>query len=166
MAIMAPTAAMALDGTAIAALIGRAPPLAFVFALAGVMCVSYAFVRLTREVNDAGSVYAFTAFTPRARCSRMEGISVALIVILVVVIFAKLLGGSAPAGHTHALGDTVSLPSGVSVSTVATAAVFGFLSFAGLEGAASLGEETDEPARNIPRALFLAPLAVGCSPSS
>src|ERR1043165_3790629 len=62
-AIMAPTAAMALNGVGIAALIGRAVPLAFVFALIGVLLVSYAFVQLTREVNHAGSVYAFTGFT-------------------------------------------------------------------------------------------------------
>src|SRR4029450_6193083 len=62
-AIMAPTAAMALNGVAIAGLLGRAVPLAFVFALVGVLFVSYAFVQLSREVNHAGSVYAFTGFT-------------------------------------------------------------------------------------------------------
>jgi amino acid transporter len=91
----------------------------------------------------------------------MEGISVALIVILVVVVFVKLLVGSAPGTHSHALADAFKLPGGTSLDTVATAAVFGFLSFAGFEGAASLGEETNEPSRNIPRALFLAPLTVG-----
>ena len=45
--IMAPTAAMALNGTAPAGLIGRAVPLAFVFATVGVLLVSYAFVRLS-----------------------------------------------------------------------------------------------------------------------
>jgi amino acid transporter len=44
---------------------------------------------------------------------------------------------------------------------VATAAVFGFLSFAGFEGAASLGEETDDPTRNIPRAIGTAVLVAG-----
>jgi amino acid transporter len=228
-AIMAPTAAMALNGIGVAALIGRAVPLAFIFALIGVLLVSYAFVQLTREVNHAGSVYAFAGFTlgPRAgflagwallgtylaftvassaevglfftsflsstgiaengdwiwpaliaagliaviargdvrRATRslltMEGISVALIVILVVIIFVKLIGGSAPSGHAHSFADAFSLPSGTSLDAVATAAVFGFLSFAGFEGAASLGEETDEPRRNIPRAIFLAPLTVG-----
>jgi amino acid transporter len=228
-AIMAPTAAMALNGVAIAGLIGPGVPLAFLFALVGVLLVSYAFVQLSREVNHAGSVYAFTGLTlgPRAgflagwalmgtylaftvastaevglffssflastgiadnadwiwialvagvlvafvaygdirvaarSLLTMEGFSVALIVILVVVIFVKLLGGSAPGGHTHSFGDAFSLPSGTSLDAVATAAVFGFLSFAGFEGAAALGEETNEPGRNIPRALFLAPLAVG-----
>ena len=44
---------------------------------------------------------------------------------------------------------------------VGSAAVFGFLSFAGFEGAASLGEETDNPRREIPRAIRNAVLATG-----
>jgi amino acid transporter len=228
-AIMAPTAAMALNGVGIAGLIGRAVPLAFLFALIGVLFVSYAFAMLTREVSHAGSVYALTGFTLGARAGflagwallgtylcftvassaevglffssflastgiadsadwiwialvsasliwliaagdirvatrsllTMEGISVTLIVILIVVIFARLIGGSAPEGHESSLGDAFSLPGGTSLDAVATAAVFGFLSFAGFEGAASLGEETAEPRRNIPRAVFLAPLTMG-----
>ena len=49
----------------------------------------------------------------------------------------------------------------MSLDTVATAAVFGFLSFAGFEGAASLGEETNDPTRNIPRAIGTAVLVAG-----
>jgi amino acid transporter len=91
----------------------------------------------------------------------MEGFSVTLIVILVVVIFVKLIAGSAPSGHSASLADAFKLPSGTSLDAIATASVFGFLSFAGFEGAAALGEETDEPRRNIPRAVFLAPLMLG-----
>jgi amino acid transporter len=228
-AIMAPTAAMALNGVAIAGLIGRAVPLAFLFALVGVLFVSYAFVQLTREVNHAGSVYAFAGLTlgPRAgflagwallgtylaftvastaevglfftsflsstgiagnadwiwialgaaalvaviasgdirvatrSLLTMEGLSIALIVILVAVILVRLIAGTAPGDRSFALGDAFSLPSGTSLDAVATASVFGFLSFAGFEGAAALGEETDQPRRNIPRAIFLAPLVVG-----
>src|SRR4051795_11422006 len=72
-AIMAPTAAMALNGVAIAGLIGRAVPLAFLFALIGVLFVSYAFVQLTREVNHAGSVYAFTGYTLGAHAGFLAG---------------------------------------------------------------------------------------------
>ena len=226
---MAPTAAMALNGVGIAALIGRAVPLAFLFALVGVLFVSYAFAQLTREVSHAGSVYALTGFTlgPRAgflagwallgtylcftvassaevglffssflastgisdsadwiwialvspgliaiiaggdirvatrSLLTIEGFSVALIVILVVVIFVRLIVGSAPEGHESSLADAFSLPSGTTLDAVATASVFGFLSFAGFEGAAALGEETAEPRRNIPRAVFLAPLTIG-----
>jgi amino acid transporter len=228
-AIMAPTAAMALNGVGIAGLVGQAVPLAFVFALVGILLVSYAFAQLTREVSHAGSVYALTGYTlgPRAgflagwallgtylcftvassaevglffsgflnstgisdstewiwialvsgalimiiaagdirfatrSLLTIEGFSVALIVILVVVIFIKLIVGDTPEGHEASLGDAFSLPSGIPLDDIGAAAVFGFLSFAGFEGAASLGEETAEPRRNIPRAVFLAPLVIG-----
>src|SRR3954447_26343454 len=62
-AIMAPTAAMALNGTAPAGLIGQAVPLAFIFATVGILLVSYAFIRLSRYFNHAGSAYAFTGMT-------------------------------------------------------------------------------------------------------
>src|SRR3954467_1505835 len=72
-AIMAPTAAMALNGIGVAALIGRAVPLAFIFALVGVLLVSYAYVQLTREVSHAGSVYAFAGFTLGPRAGFLAG---------------------------------------------------------------------------------------------
>src|ERR687884_916327 len=67
-AIMAPTAAMALNGTVPAQLVGRAVPLAFIFATVGVVFVSYAFIRLSCHFAHAGSVYAFSGATlgPRA----------------------------------------------------------------------------------------------------
>jgi amino acid transporter len=225
-AIMAPTAAMALNGTVPASLIGRAVPLAFIFATVGILFVSYAFIRLSRSFSHAGSVYAFSGVTlgPRVgffsgwallgtylafTCAStaeaglfgnaffdgigasidwfviaavaavliavlafgdirvatrsllgLEGISVALIVILLVVIVVKLVGDSAPDGQSVTL-DAFKIPGGTSLDAVATAAVFGFLSFAGFEGAASLGEETDNPRREIPRAIRTAVLASG-----
>src|SRR5215212_9976175 len=67
-AIMAPTAAMALNGTVPAQLVGQAVPLAFIFATVGVMFVMYAFIRLAQNFSHAGSVYAFSGVTlgPRA----------------------------------------------------------------------------------------------------
>jgi len=62
-AIMAPTAAMALNGTAPAGLIGRSVPLAFIFATIGVLLVSYAFIRLSRYFSHAGSVFALAGVT-------------------------------------------------------------------------------------------------------
>ncbi|MEA2323809.1 MAG: hypothetical protein QOD81_3659, partial [Solirubrobacteraceae bacterium] len=227
-AIMAPTAAMALNGTVPAQLVGQAVPLAFIFATVGVVFVSYAFIRLSQNFSHAGSVYAFSGATlgPRAgffagwalfgtylaftaastaevglfgqaffggtgiwadaewlviallagvgiallafgdirvatrSLLGMEGISVALIVLLVAVIFVKLATGSAPRDQGFT-ADIFSLPGGTSLDTIATAAVFGFLSFAGFEGAAALGEETAEPRRNIPRAIGTAVLVAG-----
>src|SRR5262249_40241020 len=43
---------------------------------------------------------------------------------------------------------------GTDVSTVFLGAVFGFLSFAGFEAAATLGEEAKRPRRDIPRAIL------------
>jgi amino acid transporter len=225
--IMAPTAAMALNGVAPAGLIGRAVPLAFIFATIGVLFVSYGFIRLSRYFSHAGSAFAFSGITlgPQAGffagwallgtyiafcCAStaeagtfgvaflagikvdqsadylvialiaavliaflafgdiriatrslltMEGISVTLIVILMVVIVVKLIAGSPPNGQTIT-ANAFKLPPGTSFSAVAGAAVFGFLSFGGFEGAASLGEETDNPRREIPRAIRNA--VIGC----
>jgi amino acid transporter len=66
--VMAPTLAMSLTGVQASNLIGRAAPLAFVFAAIGVTFVAYGFVRLSSHFSHAGSVYAFTGLTlgPRA----------------------------------------------------------------------------------------------------
>src|ERR671921_417205 len=217
---MAPGAAMALNGTLPASLVGRAVPLAFVFASVGILFVSYAFIRLTGYFNHAGSTYALAGVTlgPRAgffagwallatygcfiaaniaeiglfgtsfldgagiwhdppwivislvaaalvwflaygdvrvatrALLSFEGISVTLILILIVVIFWKVIGGSAPNGQGFTLSPFVPA-SGTAVGAVAFASVFGLLSFGGFEGAAALGEETDNPRRNIPLAI-------------
>jgi hypothetical protein len=73
--IMAPTAAMALNGVAPAGLVGRAVPLAFLFAAIAIALVSYAFVRLTRYFNHAGSAYALVGLTVGlARASSPAGL--------------------------------------------------------------------------------------------
>jgi amino acid transporter len=77
-----------------------------------------------------------------------------------VVIVVKLLAGSSPHGQSISL-NAFKIPSGTSFSAVGGAAVFGFLSFAGFEGAASLGEETDNPRREIPRAIRNAVIGSG-----
>src|SRR3954454_8691995 len=66
--IMAPTAAMALNGTVPASLVGRAVPLAFLFAAIAIALISYSFIRLTSYFNHAGSTYALAGVTlgPRA----------------------------------------------------------------------------------------------------
>jgi amino acid transporter len=221
--IMAPTAAMALNGVVPAGLVGRAVPLAFLFAAIAIGLISYSFVRLTRFFNHAGSTYALAGATlgPRAgffagwallatyscfiaaniaeiglfgtsfldgagiwtspswivvsliaaalvwflaygdvkvatrALLSFEGISVSLIVILVVVIFWKVIGGSAPNGQGFTLEPFVPA-SGTTVGAVAFASVFGLLSFGGFEGAAALGEETNNPRRNIPLAIAVA----------
>jgi amino acid transporter len=227
--IMAPTAAMALNGAGVAAHVGRAVPLAMMIATGGVALVSFAFIRLSRHFSHAGSVYAFSGATlgPRAgffsgwallgtylaftcaSCSEIglflpaflngagiwsgsewiwvslvaagliwviaygdikvttrvllsiETLSVTLIAILMIVIFAKLSGiGSAPP-HAGYSTDVLSLPSGTGRSALGLGIVLAFLSFGGFEGAATLGEETDQPRREIPRAIRNAVIAAG-----
>ena len=211
-AIMAPTAAMALNGTAPARLIGPAVPLAFIFATIGVLLVAYAFsgvtlgpragffagwallgtytafcVASTAEAGTFGIAFfqeaniipgvdyvwialvaavliAVLAYGDIRIATRsllgLEGISVTLIVILMIVIVVKLIAGTAP-GNQSITADAFKLPPGTTFSVVASASVFGFLSFGGFEGAASLGEESDNPRREIPRAIRNAVLGCG-----
>ena len=84
-----------------------------------------------------------------------EVVSVCLILVLMGVIFWRLAAGTAPGGQTLS-GDVFVLPPGVGVSTLALAAVAGFLAFAGFESAGSLGEESLVPTRMIPRAIITA----------
>jgi amino acid transporter len=211
---------MALNGVVPASLVGRAVPLAFLFAAIAIGLISYSFVRLTRFFNHAGSTYALAGATlgPRAgffagwallatySCFiaaniaeiglfgtafldgagiwtnpswivvsliaaalvwalaygdvRMvmlsfEGISVGLIVILIVIIFWKVIGGDAPNGQEFTL-KPFAPASGTTIGAIAFASVFGLLSFGGFEGAAALGEETNNPRRNIPLAIAVA----------
>jgi amino acid transporter len=84
-----------------------------------------------------------------------EVVSVCLILVLMGVIYWRLAAGTAPGGQTLS-GDVFVLPPGVGISTLALAAVAGFLAFAGFESAGSLGEESLVPTRMIPRAIITA----------
>jgi amino acid transporter len=84
-----------------------------------------------------------------------ELVSVTLIIALLVVIFAKLTFGGAPHGQ-DLNSDWLHVPAGTGGSMVALAAVFGFLSWAGFESAGSLGEESVDPKRAIPRSIVYA----------
>lgn len=59
-AIMAPTAAMALNGSLAASICGTAVPLAFLFALITIALVSFAFIQFNKHFSSSGSVMAFT----------------------------------------------------------------------------------------------------------
>lgn len=83
-----------------------------------------------------------------------------LILAVSVVVVIRLAAHSAPGGL--ALTGSVFVPAdGVPVSAVFFAMTFGFLSFAGFEAAATLGEETVNPRRAIPRALLGTVLLAG-----
>ena len=89
-----------------------------------------------------------------------EVIGAILVTILSLVILAKVIFGHGPSGQTFNF-NFLALPKGGGVGTIAKAAVYGFLAFAGFEGAAALGEETSSPKRDIPRAIKTAVVVVG-----
>jgi amino acid transporter len=92
-----------------------------------------------------------TRLTARALLS-IEGVTITLITLVTITIFAKLIGGDAPADQDFTL-DVFTLPGGVDTSDLFYALTFGFLSFAGYEVASTLGEETENPRRAIPLAI-------------
>ena len=217
--IMAPTAAMALNGSLAASITGTAVALAFLGAVITIGLTSYSFVEFSRQFAHAGSVYVFNGVSFGARMGFLsawgllltyaaftvastaevglffqtflgllgvnvhwifpalvaaaiiwflahrevkvstrttlvvEGLSVLLILALAVVILAH--------GGAHGLSATPFAIPKAGFSAVALASVFGFLSFAGFEGAATLGEETSNPKRSIPRAILAAVLFTG-----
>ena len=89
-----------------------------------------------------------------------EVIGAVLVTVLSIVILVKVIFSHGPSGQTFTI-DFLALPHGSGVSTIAKAAVYGFLAFAGFEGAAALGEETSSPRTEIPRAIKTAVVVVG-----
>jgi amino acid transporter len=84
-----------------------------------------------------------------------ELIGAVLVAALSVIILIRVGSGHVP--HGFGVGHNIfSLPSGTGIGKIGAAAVFGFLAFAGFEGAAALGEETENPKRDIPKALKVA----------
>ena len=89
----------------------------------------------------------------------IEGITVALIVVLMIVILVKVGGGHGLNGGKLTL-SIFSPPAGINLHALVLGAVFGFLAFTGFEAAGALGEETVNPGREIPRAIGVSILAV------
>src|SRR5580692_11267136 len=83
----------------------------------------------------------------------VEVCTVTLILIVTVVVFVRLLKGDAPGG-SHFTWSVFSPQPGIGPSGLFLGVVFGFLSFAGFEASSTLGEETHNPSRAIPRAIL------------
>jgi amino acid transporter len=88
----------------------------------------------------------------------VEGATVALILVVSAIVLVRLVSGHVPAdapspdaGFTL---DVFTVAPGTDLSAVFLGVVFGFLSFAGFEAAATLGEEARNPRRDIPRAIL------------
>src|SRR3954470_9680973 len=72
-ALMAPSMAANINPQGTVGLVGRAVPLAFVFATVGILLVSYTFVRLCQIYNHAGSVFGFVGATLGPRMGVLAG---------------------------------------------------------------------------------------------
>lgn len=82
----------------------------------------------------------------------IEACTVTLIIVLMVIILAKVGQGHGLNGGTLTAA-VFTLPAGVNVHALILGSVFGFLAFAGFEGAGALGEEAEHPEKAIPRAI-------------
>jgi amino acid transporter len=89
-----------------------------------------------------------------------EILGAVLVTVLSIVILATVIFGHGPRGQSFDW-NFLALPHGAGIGTIASAAVYGFLAFAGFEGAAALGEETTSPKTEIPRAIRVAVIVVG-----
>ena len=83
----------------------------------------------------------------------VELTTVALILVVTAVVFVRLISHSAPGGN-HFTVSVFSLQHGTGISALFLGVVFGFLSFAGFEASATLGEEARNPTRDIPKAIL------------
>jgi amino acid transporter len=77
----------------------------------------------------------------------LEGVSMILVIIACSIITAK--GGF----HGHAFSSAPFRPNGVALSVLGLGIVLSFSTFSGFEAAATLGEESRQPRRLIPRAI-------------
>ena len=82
-----------------------------------------------------------------------KALTIALILIVAAITSVKLIAGDSHGGP-HFDMSVFTVARAIDSSSLFLGVVFGFLSFVGFEAAATLGEETGEPKRNIPRALL------------
>ena len=106
--------------------------------LSGLIGIVFAILLSTREFKNVVKILLI-----------IEGVGVVSMIILSAVIIGK--GGVA---HGGGLDLSTFGTNHESFTTIFGAVVGAFLSWAGFEGAAALGEETSNPSRNIPRTLL------------
>jgi amino acid transporter len=103
-----------------------------------------------------GLALALTVLPARRATSillTVEGVTVLLILAIAAVVLVRMLAGTAPGDATFTL-DVFKVAPGTDSSTLFLGIVFGLLSIAGFEAAATLGEEARNPRRDIPRAIL------------
>ena len=111
----------------------------------------------------AGVVVAVLAYLDIRQVTRIlltaEGISICITAVLFVIIYARIASGSAPQHQTLSL-TPFSVPGGAAFSVIGLALIGGFLSFAGFEGTATMGEESLSARRTIPKVLLVLVIAL------
>jgi amino acid transporter len=90
--IQAPTAGVAFLPALMAGVVGASGPLAFLAALVAMMFVAYAFLIFTREMNSAGSIYAFNG---RALGASYGFVSVFLLLFVYLAYAASVFASNA-----------------------------------------------------------------------
>jgi len=118
------------------------------------------YVIATVVVFAAGAMAAVPAAKATDVILSFEGVTMILILIAAAIVLIKLVGHSGP-GHLHFTMSVFAPAKGTSISNVFLGVVFGFLSFAGFEGAAALGGEAAKPRRDIPRAIVATVVVIG-----
>jgi len=73
--LIGPVGAMALLGVGAAGPLGQGATWAFIFAIVGVSLVAYGFIKLSKYISHAGSVYALVGRTLGPRCGFVAGCS-------------------------------------------------------------------------------------------
>ncbi|GAC1659828.1 MAG: amino acid permease [Vulcanimicrobiaceae bacterium] len=100
-AIMAPTAAMALNGALAASYAGPAVPLAFVLAFGTIACVAFAFITFARVYATPASVGEFNARGLGPLAGRLSAWALLLVYILFAAGSAAELGAFAAAAAAY-----------------------------------------------------------------
>jgi amino acid transporter len=121
----------------------------------------FAFIALA----GAFALASFPAHTATRILLSIEGITVLLIITVATVVLIKVITGDTPGNQTFTL-KVFSPPAGTNLGDIFKGAVFGFLSFAGFEAASTLGEETREPRRAIPRAILATAISAASTSST
>lgn len=88
------------------------------------------------------------------------GVGILGMLFLAVVVIARVASGDGPVA-TATIDWSTFLPGDAGAIAIFTASVYAVLSWAGFESGASLGEETADPRRTVPRALLGAIVAAG-----
>ena len=121
--MMAPTAAMALNGALAAQYAGTAVPLAFVLAFATIGAVAFAFVTFARTYASAASVGEFNARGLGPLAGRLSAWALLLVYVLFTVGGAAECGGFAVATLAYAGREIAWLP--IALATLGIAGYIG-----------------------------------------